>query len=61
MYFDDAIDIRFNPFGEFLILKDIIFILQNTHHKVINNTIVINRLENQEYMRNLTLCVDSFK
>jgi energy-coupling factor transporter ATP-binding protein EcfA2 len=61
LYFDDAIDIRFNPFGEFLILKDIIFILQNTHHKVINNTIVINRLENQEYMRNLTLCVDSFK
>ncbi|AXH16206.1 hypothetical protein CP985_00425 [Malaciobacter mytili LMG 24559] len=61
LYFDDAIDIRFNPFGEFLILKDIILALQNTYHKVIDNSIIINRLENQKYMRNLISSVDSFK
>lgn len=60
-YLDNLHNIRFSPFGEFLILQDIIIALQNTHHKIIDNSIIINRLENQKYMRNLTLCVDSFK
>lgn len=61
LYFDYTIDIRFNPFGEFLILQDIVIALKNTYHKVIDHSIIINELENQEYMRNLSLSVDSFK
>lgn len=61
LYFDYTIDIRFNPFREFLTLKDIVIALKNTYHKVIDHSIIINELENQEYMRNLSLSVDSFK
>ena len=61
LYFDYDIDIRFNPFREFLTLKDIVIALKNTYHKVIDHSIIINELENQEYMRNLSLSVDSFK
>jgi len=61
LYIDNNINISFSPFGEFLILQDIIIALQNTHHKVIDNSIIIDRLENKEYMRNLTGSVDSFK
>lgn len=61
LYFDYTIDIMFNPFGEFLILRDIVIALKNTYHKVIDDSIMINELENQEYMRNLSLSVDSFK
>lgn len=60
-YLANLRDISFSPFGEFLILRNIIIDLQNTHHKIIDNSIIINRLENQKYMKNLTLCVDSFK
>ena len=61
LYFDYTIDIRFNPFREFLTLKDIVIALKNTYHKVIDHSIIINELENQEYMRNLSLSVDSVK
>ena len=61
LYFDYDIDIMFNPFKEFSILQDIVIALKNTYHKVIDHSIIINELENQEYMRNLSLSVDSFK
>ena len=61
LYFDYTIDIRFNPFREFLTLKDIVIALKNTYHKIIDDSIIINELENQEYMMNLSLSVDSFK
>ena len=54
-------NIHFNPFGEIWILEDIIRDIQNTYHKVIDNTIVVNRFENETYMRNLAGSVDSFK
>lgn len=61
LYFDYDIDIMFNPFKEFSILQDIVITLKNTYHKIIDDSIIINELENQEYMRNLSLSVDSFK
>ena len=61
LYFDYDIDIMFNPFKEFSILQDIVITLKNTYHKIIDDSIIINELENQEYMMNLSLSVDSFK
>ena len=61
LYFDYDIDIMFNPFKEFSILQDIVIALKNTYHKIIDDSIIINELENQEYMMNLSLSVDSFK
>ena len=61
LYFDYDIDIMFNPFKEFSILQDIVITLKNTYHKIIDDSIIINELENQECMMNLSLSVDSFK
>jgi len=61
IYSDKNINIRFSLFGEYLILKDIIFALQNTQHEIVGNSIIINRLENEKYMSNLMASVNLFK
>lgn len=61
IYTNNSTNIYFNPFGEFLILRDITIALQNTHYKVIDNNIIIDRFENENDLRHLTMSVDSFK